>query len=175
MKYKRFTVKNYRAIREVSIDLTSRIVPLVGVNECGKTTILKGIFCFDYSNDKENKGEHLLNLENLYSTTTKDDALVEAVVSATKQDVSKAISRVIAAKTSNQTALSQSDSESDAQTLQEFANKLPTIDEIIIARNLKTKLYYSDLLSGLSENDNNNVCRNYEALSRIDNPTALWQ
>ena len=42
MKYKSFTIEKYRAISKgLTIDLSSRIIPLVGVNECGKTTILQ--------------------------------------------------------------------------------------------------------------------------------------
>ena len=53
MEYKKFILQNYRAIvNPIEIDLSHGIVPLVGVNECGKTTILQAIFCFDYSNDK---------------------------------------------------------------------------------------------------------------------------
>ena len=52
MRYKSFTIENYRAIKDkVIIDLEKRVIPLVGINECGKTTILQAIFCFDYGND----------------------------------------------------------------------------------------------------------------------------
>ena len=48
MKYKKFAITNYKAIRKkVEIDLIkSSIVPIIGINECDKTTILKSIFCF---------------------------------------------------------------------------------------------------------------------------------
>lgn len=167
MKYMKFTITDYRAIKKVSVDLSPRIVPLVGVNECGKTTILKGVFCFDYTNDSENKGEHLQNLENLYSTTAKDDAIIEAEISVTKQDVSRAISDVIAEKTSEQAAKPgtavpaspQSSLDNDIQVLQELADSLPKLDSIIISRNLATKLYYSSAFSCISANDNHLVCK----------------
>lgn len=42
MKYQKFIIKNYRAIsEEIEIDLKkSSLLPIIGVNECGKTTIL---------------------------------------------------------------------------------------------------------------------------------------
>ena len=56
MKYISFSIEHYRAIKEkITINLAPRIIPLVGVNECGKTTILQAIFCFDYFNDNEYK------------------------------------------------------------------------------------------------------------------------
>ncbi len=62
MRYKMFVIENYRAInKKLIIDLEKRIIPLVGINECGKTTILQAIFCFDSSNDNEYSGKHLEN------------------------------------------------------------------------------------------------------------------
>ena len=50
MEYTAFHIKDYRAIREkITLDLLDKpLVPLVGINECGKTTILQAIFCFDH-------------------------------------------------------------------------------------------------------------------------------
>ena len=55
MKYNKFTIRNYRAIEgpmEINIK-KNKLVPLIGTNESGKTTILQAIFAFDYANDKE--------------------------------------------------------------------------------------------------------------------------
>lgn len=47
MRYTKFTIKNYKGIQELSLDLdkqpTSRIITLVGLNESGKTSILEAI------------------------------------------------------------------------------------------------------------------------------------
>ena len=68
MKYTKFIIENYRAIKgPLEIDLSSRIIPLIGINECGKTTILQAIYCFDYNNDNTYEGRHLKNTMNLYS------------------------------------------------------------------------------------------------------------
>ncbi len=49
MEYGKFWIRNYRAITgplEVDVARTP-LVPIIGVNECGKTTILSAIFAFD--------------------------------------------------------------------------------------------------------------------------------
>ncbi|MCL4336394.1 MAG: AAA family ATPase, partial [Candidatus Thermoplasmatota archaeon] len=51
MLFKSFTIKNFKGIKELTIDLdkspNSNIYPLVGLNESGKTTILEAISNFD--------------------------------------------------------------------------------------------------------------------------------
>jgi len=56
MKYKQFIIKNYKAIEnEMVIDINKySLIPIIGINECGKTTILKAIFTFDHNNDEFN-------------------------------------------------------------------------------------------------------------------------
>ena len=85
MIYKKFKIENYRAIVDpIEIDLSHGIVPLVGVNECGKTTILQAIFCFDYTNDKINSGRHLKNIMNLYETVDKGVCTISAEIESDK-------------------------------------------------------------------------------------------
>lgn len=56
-------------------------MPIIGVNECGKTTILHAIFAFDYCNDELNDaGRHLRDTDNLYVTSPKP-AVVGAEIS----------------------------------------------------------------------------------------------
>ena len=54
MKYRRFTITNYRAIKgPLGVDLhRTPLIPVIGINECGKTTILHAIVAFDFINDK---------------------------------------------------------------------------------------------------------------------------
>lgn len=70
MKYSGFTIEKYRAIKKpIHIPLSNySLLPLIGVNECGKTTILQAIFAFDFYNDDEYEGRHLENTTNLYDT-----------------------------------------------------------------------------------------------------------
>lgn len=82
MKYISFTILNYRAIEgPLEIDFSKNsIVPLVGLNECGKTTILQAIYAFDYMNDNEYQSKHLKDTKNLYQTKEKDPPLVNAKI-----------------------------------------------------------------------------------------------
>ena len=55
MEYCKFIINIYRAIKgPLEIDLKNKIVPLVGINEWGKTTILQAIFAFNYAIDQLN-------------------------------------------------------------------------------------------------------------------------
>jgi len=54
MRYQRFVINNYKAIKNAEIDLsTEGLVLLLGINESGKTSILVAIESFDYTNDPE--------------------------------------------------------------------------------------------------------------------------
>ena len=70
MEYKRFWISNYRAINgPLEIDVAqSPLTPIIGINECGKTTILSALFAFDSFNDGLNEGRHLKDTHNLYRT-----------------------------------------------------------------------------------------------------------
>lgn len=82
MKYLEFCISNYRAIEdEVIINVTKySLLPLVGINECGKTTILQALYCFDWVNDDEYNGKHLKDIRNLYKTTEKGDPIITAKI-----------------------------------------------------------------------------------------------
>lgn len=55
MRYKSFYIKNYKGIKELTIDLDrdpkTNIITLVGLNESGKTTILEAISLFSVEPD----------------------------------------------------------------------------------------------------------------------------
>lgn len=57
MRYKSFYIKNYKGIKELTIDLNlepkSNIITLVGLNESGKTTILEAISILENEPDPE--------------------------------------------------------------------------------------------------------------------------
>ena len=54
MRYQRFTIENYRAIKTADINLSAEgLVLLLGINESGKTSVLRAIESFDYTNDPE--------------------------------------------------------------------------------------------------------------------------
>lgn len=99
MIYKKFKIENYRAIVDpIVIDLSHGIVPLVGVNECGKTTILQAIFCFDYTNDRINSGRHLKNIMNLYETVDKGVCTISAEIEFDKDVIRDELNYVLRKK-----------------------------------------------------------------------------
>lgn len=134
MKYTGFVVENYRAIRgRLEIDLDNQaLVPLIGVNECGKTTILQAIFAFDYINDAEYAGRHLQNTLNLYDTSDSDPVVSSRV--KTNHKNLKAI---------------WEDYQQEAEGADEAAGLKPGLPitpqelggELTISRNLRTKAY----------------------------------
>ena len=88
MKYLAFTIKNYRAITEpLRINISKRsLAPIIGINECGKTTILNAIFAFDSVNDERNEGKHVKDFLNLYSTV-QTPAIISAEIEITAGDL----------------------------------------------------------------------------------------
>lgn len=97
MRYKSFEIENYRAIKnKLTIDLEKRIVPLVGINECGKTTILQAIFCFDHGNDDEADGKHLKDTKNLYETGSSTEAKVTAIIESPLAELIAHVAPIIA-------------------------------------------------------------------------------
>lgn len=91
MRYLKFTISHYRAIEEkIIIDISKNsLIPLVGINECGKTTILQAIYCFDHFNDKEYGSKHLKDIKNLYRTSEKEDTTIAAEIEARYSELLK--------------------------------------------------------------------------------------
>ena len=88
MRYKNFKIKNYKAIsKELTIDLSPRLIPLIGINECGKTTILQAIFCFDEENDDLYEGSHISNRFNLYEPSDNGPTEITAVIECTREEL----------------------------------------------------------------------------------------
>jgi AAA15 family ATPase/GTPase len=59
MKYSKFTIKNFKGIKEIVLDLEqqplSQIITLVGLNESGKTSILEAINLLQHNLPKEDR------------------------------------------------------------------------------------------------------------------------
>jgi hypothetical protein len=88
MRYRKFIIENYRAIKgPLIVDVSGNVLtPIIGINECGKTTILHAIFAFDHWNDELNEGgAHLRNTDNLYARSPKP-ATVKAEISLTRRE-----------------------------------------------------------------------------------------
>lgn len=132
MEYLKFTIENYKGIEgPLDINLSKiSLMPIIGVNECGKTTILQAVFSFDYFNDSFNKSiRHLEDVYNLYTTTPKIPK-VSAEIKITIDEIKETLIDI-----------KQEDParESNVRSYNCLLNKLS--DTIIITRNLKDKTY----------------------------------
>lgn len=165
MRYTKLYIQNYRAIKdELCIDLSSRIIPLVGVNECGKTTILQALFCFDYIND-ESGGHHLLNVKNLYSTVSDGDCIISAEITCKREELIQCVQKVIREKDkSSSTEGSGADGDVEKMDesiawMEQFVESKEKISSITMKRNIsKNKLYSCSLFGDLPEADQHLIC-----------------
>lgn len=90
MNVKHFSIKNYKAIKEIDISLRYSLIPIIGINESGKTSILQAILAFDSRRDKYNNGEHLI-YQNKYSTIDTTDSSISATLTLTKEEIKSLI------------------------------------------------------------------------------------
>lgn len=86
MEIKHFIIENYRAIKKVKISLRDSLVPIIGINESGKTSVLQAILAFDFRKDKYNGGSHL-EYQNKYSTIDTKDSSISAKLTLTEDEV----------------------------------------------------------------------------------------
>ena len=94
LSYTAFEIKNFKSVKSLTITMAdNNLVLLLGLNESGKTTILKAIEYFDYRNDPRDKSE----LEKMLSDVRNKANLIsneDVVVTATIQIVSSIDIRV---------------------------------------------------------------------------------
>lgn len=96
MRFRKFILSNYRAISSpITIDVEkSPLIPVIGINECGKTTILQALFAFDSYNDSQNGSRHLQDTSNLYRTKN-EPARIGAIIELTHADIRDALDTVV--------------------------------------------------------------------------------
>ena len=86
MRISKFLIENYRAIEHIELNLNYSINPIIGINEAGKTSVLKAILSFDKTRDKFNNGEHL-EYKNKYSTKPTKNSEIEATIFLEKKEI----------------------------------------------------------------------------------------
>jgi len=99
VRYRSFTIENYRAITgPLTIEIAKNpLLPIIGINESGKTTILHAIFAFDSFNDTLNdNGRHLKDTANLYKTSSPTPR-ISAIIDLSRDDLLEAIDGAVAA------------------------------------------------------------------------------
>ncbi len=90
MKIIEFEINNYRAIDNIKFTLNYSMNPIIGINESGKTSVLKAILAFDKTRDKLNNGEHL-EYQNKYSTNDTKESKVIAKLQLNKDEIKELI------------------------------------------------------------------------------------
>jgi predicted ATP-dependent endonuclease of OLD family len=143
MKYLKFEIENYRGIsRKLSIDLNENsLIPLIGINECGKTTILQAIYCFDHINDNEYDSAHLGNLINLYQTSSAGNAIITATLEITKRELETIININNERDKNNSEQAKVKGQVYKEQFIEVDLNKIEFKNIIVLQRNLTTKEY----------------------------------
>ena len=79
MRYTKFQIKNFKAIRDAEVDLSKEgLVLLLGINESGKTSILRAIETFDHINDL---GDEAQRARFIKSIRNKKELNSQAIIS----------------------------------------------------------------------------------------------
>ena len=88
MHYRKFYIDKYRAIEHAEVEVGNQLIPLIGINESGKTSILKAILCFDKNSDKYGGGEHL-EFKNNYQIGDHECAITAEVIIDSTSDIER--------------------------------------------------------------------------------------
>ena len=79
MRLERISIRSYKAIDDISIRFNKRLIPIVGVNEAGKTTILEALLAFSPFNDDYADGSHL-DPTNIYTGMSNAEITAEIIL-----------------------------------------------------------------------------------------------
>lgn len=83
LSYVKFDIQNFKGIENVTVDLVRNdLVLLLGLNESGKSTILKAIEAFDFLNDpsKEENGKYFQNIRNKADINSNKEVVITASI-----------------------------------------------------------------------------------------------
>lgn len=165
MFYKNFTILNYKAIDCIKIDLNSiNLIPIIGLNETGKSSILEAIALFDYKNKYKNYSEiknKFLNKElpiQILSEISMENIQNFNIDELTEIYIKKEIKRIINSISSSVFWFDETNEEDIFQNLDDLFEKIKTIFEQLFNEITKSKnflltriiieegdYYYSDI------------------------------
>lgn len=126
MIYQKFVIRKYKAIADVEINLKNRLIPIIGINESGKSSLLHSILAFDHYNDSFLNGSHL-DAKNRYDYESIDH-IITAYLEIDQEDL-KAIKKELGFAKTNKTLL-------------QIQKLLDNSEPLILSRNLDDKKYY---------------------------------
>ena len=165
MFYKNFTILNYKAIDCIKIDLNSiNLIPIIGLNETGKSSILEAIALFDYKNKYKNYSEiknKFLNKElpiQILSEISMENIQNFNIDELTEIYIKKEIKIIINSISSSVFLFDETNEEYVFQNLDDLFEKIKTIFEQLFNEITKSKnflltriiieegdYYYSDI------------------------------
>ena len=146
MKYSQFNIYAYKGIKSlVAIDLsTNSLIPIIGVNECGKTTILEALLCFDSHNDNNYNQRHIEHIQNLYSNKS-EKIVISAVIEYKTKELASQILSFLDKEMDFEEAEIEEDQKLEKFELRDYVNsklqELKSKSSIEIYRTLNTKEY----------------------------------
>lgn len=146
MQYRKFTIRNYRAITgPLEINVANHpLTPIIGINECGKTTILNAILAFDTYADGLNEGRQLQDTHNLYGTAPTTP-IVSAEIELRTKDFVDALDKVA------------SENVGVAANVEKYRRKRNQFPRVLqVDRNLTTK-QYGLVAHGFRDSELNNL------------------
>lgn len=88
MKYLNFEIRDYRAVGLAQVPVSNNLIPIIGINESGKTTLLQAILAFDKNKDRYNKGSHLEH-KNKYEIGAKEGKVSAQILIESKEDLER--------------------------------------------------------------------------------------
>ena len=146
MFYKNFTILNYKAIDCIKIDLNSiNLIPIIGLNETGKSSILEAIALFDYKNKYKNYSEiknKFLNKElpiQILSEISMENIQNFNIDELTEIYIKKEIKRIINSISSSVFWFDETNEEDIFQNLDDLFEKIKTIFEQLFNEITKSK------------------------------------
>ena len=99
MIYRKFQIQRFRGVKDVSVSLVKNdLVLLLGLNESGKTTILRGIETFDHRNDPTDPSSaksFYRSIREKADLSTNEPAIVTAEIEFEESVTTKTLKQVL--------------------------------------------------------------------------------
>lgn len=92
MQYVSFHIENYKAIECIDVPISRNVIPLIGINESGKTSILHAILAFDKTKDHLIDGSHTEPKNKYKNLSRRQKCILQAnVVASTEEEAQEII------------------------------------------------------------------------------------
>lgn len=88
MLYQKFIIQKYKALSNVEVNLKHNLIPIIGINESGKTSVLQAILAFDSNNDEILNSIHL-EAKNRYDYDSNNHTIVAHVLFENEKELNK--------------------------------------------------------------------------------------